>query len=621
MVKTSPIDPPVVVSLMGGDPDTQLPPPLHVDDDDDDTSAMIGTVITEQVSLLKKAWKSLSRPHPYWKASPIQRHMWSLVLQTTHPIVGVASTGSGKTLAYALATLVVVSSKNTNSSSILVLVPTRELVHQVAKVFEKVCRAVLQVTDDTTTTIPMVLRIHGGVPKAAQQRQLSEAATAGKAVVVATPGRFLDVCQSTPILPVYSYIILDEADQLSKDGDLGPQVDAILQLTAPTPAADDTSSTRLLLVSATCPEKARLKFQSWLGHETPYALIQVDSILSSSSPQVRATSPTSTIKTSGEEVATPTNVDHSGMKEQQPQQHPHATSFAKIPAHLEQILHVCSEHKKPRKLLHTIHQIYKKYPARRNRPLGIIFVSKIEKIKHITKLLEKEGLVSVELHSQLPPGQERHTNLALFASGQRPLLLATDVAARGIDVPSVQFVIQYDFPGNLQQYVHRCGRAGRNYNPDVSVHALLKPTVYSFFTRNLYPLATDLIQLLEANQAWVDPNLRALAMEGPPANLKTKGQKKREVTIMKSSGSADDSRSSPLPTPLTTSTMETEPIHDPPQNQQQQRVEAMDIDDYDDDEPVMDDFPHLAPNRIVLRRASHVSEDPSSSSSEEELED
>merc|ERR1719160_1774337 len=57
--------------------------------------------------------------------------------------------------------------------------------------------------------------------------------------------------------------------------------------------------------------------------------------------------------------------------------------------------------------------------------------------------------------------REREMVLADFKSGRRPVMIATDVAARGIDVKDVKAVINYDFPGNIEDYIHRIGRTGR----------------------------------------------------------------------------------------------------------------------------------------------------------------
>ncbi len=65
-------------------------------------------------------------------------------------------------------------------------------------------------------------------------------------------------------------------------------------------------------------------------------------------------------------------------------------------------------------------------------------------------LLQKEEIQGVALHSQMNQ-QKRETQLNLFRSGKCPILLATDVAARGIHVKNVEYVINYDFPGSLEQ--------------------------------------------------------------------------------------------------------------------------------------------------------------------------
>jgi superfamily II DNA/RNA helicase len=65
-------------------------------------------------------------------------------------------------------------------------------------------------------------------------------------------------------------------------------------------------------------------------------------------------------------------------------------------------------------------------------------------------LLQKEQIQGVALHSQMNQ-QKREAQLNIFRSGKCPILLATDVAARGIHVKNVEYVINYDFPGSLEQ--------------------------------------------------------------------------------------------------------------------------------------------------------------------------
>ena len=81
------------------------------------------------------------------------------------------------------------------------------------------------------------------------------------------------------------------------------------------------------------------------------------------------------------------------------------------------------------------------------------------------------------LHSPLPPAQgERNQAVSEFRAGKAQVLVATDVAARGLDIRALPYVVNYDFPARIETYVHRVGRTGRLA---ACGHA------YSFFTRNL----------------------------------------------------------------------------------------------------------------------------------------
>lgn len=81
------------------------------------------------------------------------------------------------------------------------------------------------------------------------------------------------------------------------------------------------------------------------------------------------------------------------------------------------------------------------------------------------------------------------------------ILVATDVAGRGLDIKHLPYVVNYDFPTRIETYIHRIGRTGRLAS---NGHA------YGFFTRNLAPLAADLIKLLKHHNQWIDPNLLKL---------------------------------------------------------------------------------------------------------------
>lgn len=97
---------------------------------------------------------------------------------------------------------------------------------------------------------------------------------------------------------------------------------------------------------------------------------------------------------------------------------------------------------------------------------------------------------------------ERDFVLKQFRAGKANILVATDVAARGLDVDGIRHVINYDYPGNSEDYIHRIGRTGRSDTTGTS---------YAFFTENNSRQAQDLVKVLqEANQE-IDPKLLDMA--------------------------------------------------------------------------------------------------------------
>lgn len=91
-----------------------------------------------------------------------------------------------------------------------------------------------------------------------------------------------------------------------------------------------------------------------------------------------------------------------------------------------------------------------------------------------------------------------------FRSGRANILVATDVAARGLDVDGIKYVINFDFPQSSEDYIHRIGRTGRKHTTGTS---------YAFFTRKNAKCARALIEILrEANQN-VNPELEYIARE------------------------------------------------------------------------------------------------------------
>lgn len=90
----------------------------------------------------------------------------------------------------------------------------------------------------------------------------------------------------------------------------------------------------------------------------------------------------------------------------------------------------------------------------------IVFASTCRCTHFLAMLLQELGFKTALLHSQLNQGK-RIANLAKFKSQHVQILVATDVASRGLDIPMVQFVVNYDVPKNPKDYVHRVGRTAR----------------------------------------------------------------------------------------------------------------------------------------------------------------
>lgn len=95
--------------------------------------------------------------------------------------------------------------------------------------------------------------------------------------------------------------------------------------------------------------------------------------------------------------------------------------------------------------------------------LTLIFVETKRKADEIENSLREEHYPATSIHGDRAQW-EREEALKLFKSGRLPILVATDVAARGLDIPNVNHVINYDLPSNIDDYVHRIGRTGRAGN-------------------------------------------------------------------------------------------------------------------------------------------------------------
>uniref|UniRef100_A0A674N9W3 RNA helicase n=1 Tax=Takifugu rubripes TaxID=31033 RepID=A0A674N9W3_TAKRU len=163
------------------------------------------------------------------------------------------------------------------------------------------------------------------------------------------------------------------------------------------------------------------------------------------------------------------------------------------------IVDVCLENEKDNKLIQLMEEIM---AEKENKT--IIFVETKKRCDDITRRMRRDGWPAMCIHGDKSQ-PERDWVLAEFRSGKAPILIATDVASRGLDVEDVKFVINYDYPNSSEDYIHRIGRTARSTN---------KGTAYTFFTPGNVRQARELIRVLEEARQAINPKLLQLADNG-----------------------------------------------------------------------------------------------------------
>uniref|UniRef100_A0A8C8E1P1 RNA helicase n=1 Tax=Oryzias sinensis TaxID=183150 RepID=A0A8C8E1P1_9TELE len=164
-----------------------------------------------------------------------------------------------------------------------------------------------------------------------------------------------------------------------------------------------------------------------------------------------------------------------------------------------QIVDVCMENEKDNKLLQLMEEIM---AEKENKT--IIFVETKKRCDDLTRKMRRDGWPAMCIHGDKSQ-PERDWVLTEFRSGKAPILIATDVASRGLDVEDVKFVINYDYPSSSEDYVHRIGRTARSTN---------KGTAYTFFTPGNLRQARDLVRVLEEARQAINPKLLQLVDSG-----------------------------------------------------------------------------------------------------------
>ncbi|KAF7977647.1 hypothetical protein HWV62_3068 [Athelia sp. TMB] len=338
--------------------------------------------------------------------------------------IGNAKTGSGKTVAFAIPILQRLSADPYGIFA-LVLTPTRELAFQIAEQF-----AVLGGSLNTRTAV-----IVGGMDMMSQALELGNRPH----VVVATPGRIVDHLRSSTSgewdLSRVKFLVLDEADRLL----------------TPTFAPDLAH-----LFSALPKERQTCLFTATL---TP----SIDAIASAPSrpgkekPFIhRMIATTETVDTLKQHyILVPSRVREPYLYHLLCNPPESTISMRRAPTEPEKhIRRTRNNNGKP-----------KKKPAAdedepEQPPPTIIFCTKPKTAAYLTNLLKSLSIRSTALHSRLTQ-RERLSSLSLFRSSVIPVLVSTDVGARGLDIDDVAMVINWDMPNEPEEYTHRVGRTAR----------------------------------------------------------------------------------------------------------------------------------------------------------------
>ncbi|KAK5169581.1 ATP-dependent RNA helicase dbp2 [Saxophila tyrrhenica] len=166
---------------------------------------------------------------------------------------------------------------------------------------------------------------------------------------------------------------------------------------------------------------------------------------------------------------------------------------------ITQIVEIVSDFEKRDRMLKHMEQIMEDKSHK-----VLVFTGTKRVADDITRFLRQDGWPALSIHGDKAQN-ERDWVLNEFKTGKSPIMVATDVASRGIDVKDITHVLNYDYPNNSEDYVHRIGRTGR---------AGRQGTAITLFTTDNSKQARDLVSVLkEANQQ-IDPRLQEMTRYG-----------------------------------------------------------------------------------------------------------
>ena len=317
---------------------------------------------------------------------PVQEEVIPFLLNGGGDLVALAQTGTGKTAAFGLPILQGTDPAS-NTTQALVLSPTRELCLQIAADLEDYSRFVKGMR---------VLAVYGG----SSVRNQIEALKKGVQIIVATPGRLLDLIERGVVtLSCVRDLVMDEADEMLNMGFLD-DIDAIL--------AKLPQDRRTMLFSATMPDEIAALSRKYM--KAPHEIV--------------------------------IGVRNEGTSS---------------------VRHICYTVRASEKY-RTLKRIVDYYP----RIYGIVFCRTKVETQEVADRLMHDGYNADALHGDLSQ-QQRDSVMRRFRLHAIQLLVATDVAARGIDVDDLTHIINYSLPDESEVYTHRSGRTGRAGKTGISI--------------------------------------------------------------------------------------------------------------------------------------------------------
>lgn len=346
-------------------------------------------MIFKELNLMEPILKAIEYER-YENPTPIQEQAIPPILEG-RDLLGCAQTGTGKTAAFAMPIIQILSDEPINTKKVrpiraLILTPTRELAVQIMESFAAYGRF---------TNIKNCV-VFGGVAQRPQTNQLQ----AGVDVLIATPGRLLDLINQKYIdLQYVKCFVLDEADRMLDMG-FGQDVKKIIKLLP--------KKRQTLLFSATMPSEIEKLANALL----------TDPI------KVSVTPVSSTVDT------------------------------------IEQFLYYV-EKKDKRTLLVNILKDKAVESA-------LVFTRTKHGADRVAKALVTAGIKTQAIHGDKSQGARQHA-LNSFKEKKIRVLVATDIAARGIDIDKLSHVFNFDLPDSPETYVHRIGRTGRAGLEGVSI--------------------------------------------------------------------------------------------------------------------------------------------------------